>query len=197
VDIYPLTRTDPALSSACVISADVVTVDDMSTPSTYARKLITERALQEREDIRPRILNRVEAAAQQTDMPAVLAGVIPMPPHTRSVTKPDATTFAVIDKGRVALRDAVRLFGWNTSTALSFTVTGSTITVTACVAEAEEGTVLDKQQRCGVPMHVRMRTELKDGEIVLVRTSRTPVEHVRINAENYLHDALTMKEQEL
>ena len=195
MEIFPLTNTTEPLGS-CVIPEGNSTVSDVPASPAYIRKLIHERALQELEDMRPRISAHVVSDDQRQTEPATLASVIPAMPNTRSVSIPDGYTFAVVDKGRVALRDSVKLLGWNNSTPLSFTVTSSGATVTACVGSEENVTMMDKQHRCAVPLQVCRRTGMENGETVLVITSRTPVAHVRIVTALELFDALDMKENE-
>jgi len=169
----------------------------MPASPAYIRKLIQERELQEREELRPRISEYVESEDSQETEPASLASVIPIQQNTRSISKPDGYTIAVIDKGRVALRDAARLLGWNATTPLSFTVTPSGVTVTVSVTDEGNVTLMDKQQRCVVPLQARRRNDMKDGQSVLVMTSLAPVAHVRIVTEDSLFDALNKKENEL
>jgi hypothetical protein len=197
VEISPLTNTSTDAQQACAISEGNGTVPDMPASPAYIRKLIQERELQEREDMRPRISEYVESENSQETEPTSLASVIPIQPSARSVSKPDGYTISVIDKGRVAIRDAARLLGWNSTTPLVFTVTPSGVTVTESVISDGNVTLMDKQQRCVVPLQARRRNGMKDGQSVLVMTSLAPVAHVRIVTEDSLFDALNKKENEL
>ena len=99
-----------------------------------------------------------------------------------------------LDDGRVILRDAIRLFGWNEKTQLSFTVEGKHVSV---YAVSDKGSTLDsKQGRCLIPLAIRRRLSMGNHSTVYVVTEQTPVPHVRIYSGAHIDQLLRKDEQQ-
>jgi bifunctional DNA-binding transcriptional regulator/antitoxin component of YhaV-PrlF toxin-antitoxin module len=98
-----------------------------------------------------------------------------------------------LDDGRVSLRAAIRLFGWNEKTQLSFTVEGNHVSV--CAVSEKGGTLESKQGRCLIPLAIRRRLSMRSNSTVYVVTEQTPVPHVRIYPNAHIVQLLRKAEQ--
>jgi hypothetical protein len=111
-------------------------------------------------------------------------------PHTHEPIEAKTTD---LDDGRVSLRAAIRAFGWDEKTQLSFTVEGNHVSV---YAVSDKGSTLEsKQGRCLIPLAIRRRLSMGNNSTVFVVTEQTPVPHVRIYPNTYAVRLLREAEQ--
>jgi len=107
-------------------------------------------------------------------------------------TAPSPSSMCDLDDGRVILRDAIRLFGWNESTNLSFAVEGKHVSV--CAVSDKGSTLESKQGRCLIPLAIRRRLSMENNSTVYVVTEQTPAPHVRIYSIAHI-DQLLRKDE--
>ena len=160
----------------------------MPTPKALVRILTAERLAESR----PQVRLTVEKTGKTFTAAPLLKAVIEQAPTPLTHEPLDAAT-CDLDDGRVSLRAAIRAFGWNEATNLSFTVEGKGVSV---YAVSDKGSTLEsKQGRCLIPLAIRRRLSIGNNSTVFVVTEQTPVPHVRIYPNTHLVRLLREAEQ--
>ena len=149
------------------------TIDCVPTSPGYIRVLTAERL----EQLRPSVQIPVDNDEELFSAAPLLNAVIKQAPQ-QNTHKQQESENSVLDDGRVSLRHAIRSFGWDESTQLSFTVEGNHVSVYAISGEGS--TLESKQGRCLIPLAIRRRLSLQKNSTVYVVTEHSPVPHVRI-----------------
>ena len=159
----------------------------MPTPKALVRILTAERL----EGMRPSVQIPVDSDAEIFSAAPLLNAVIAQAP-TQVRTPTSTLAMCDLDDGRVILRDAIRLFGWNESTQLSFTVEGNHVSV--CAVSGKGSTIESKQGRCLIPLAIRRRLSMGNHSTVLVVAEQTPAPHVRIYSSAHVDQVLRKDE---
>ena len=179
---------------ACVVSDDIVTVDNVRQTPTFVQKIRDENHRQALDDLRPRFAPITQQPSEPSAIAPVLAGVIRDASTSRSTIVPDSVEVAIVDRGRVVLAQTSKSANWNVGTAVAFSIHSNIITATACAADDENATIVDVKGRVLLPLAARKRMKLANGERVFVVAVSSPAPHVLFIPVAYAIDKLLSEE---
>ena len=157
----------------------------MPISKEYLRKITADRARRERPDfVAPSLIER----ANKQSIGAPLLGTIRTAPSIPDlVIAPESTKVVKLDDGRVSVVEAMKLFGWNQETKLSWQIAKSTITLIAL----ESGELsIDQSNRVLIPVTLRRRLNLETQGQVIVITDSLPAANVQVTPVSQLHTYL-------
>jgi hypothetical protein len=179
---------------ACVVSVDIVTVDNMRQTPTFVQKIRDENHRQALDDLRPRFAPIAQQQAAPSAIAPVLAGVIRDASTSRSTIVPGSVDVAIVDRGRVVIANSNTHSNWKTGTAVAFSIHSNLITATACATEDENATIVDVKGRVLLPLAARKRMNFIDGERVFVVSVVSPAPHVLFIPVAFAIDRLLSEE---
>lgn len=158
---------------------DTGTLNDVPATNGLVAALSVERAIASRATLRPAPTPAVEQAAPG-GMLAHLDQRLPAPvPDERPLGS--SLAVARLDRGRVALTDARKQFGWTPGTTVEVTASGGGLTVVAVSDDGDEaGLRLDRDGRLLIALARRRLLNITTTDAVLVATCHEPVACVRI-----------------
>ena len=178
------------------LNIELHTIEDMGATPQYIKALERERMARELDAKRPRFVKSEKSSTDQpSEMVAVLNSAVAQISKPANQIPAEKCAIGTIYKGRIFMNDAVQHLGWNEETSLSFTFNiKDGITIISSNQSTSKSRNLDNRNRCIIPPTARNLLELNDGSNVLIFTSRTPIDHVRIIPIYQVIEALAERE---